>query len=221
MSNALNPLNLFRSCERRDCESDIDMSSFVDSDKGGLFLQQKNRIWVEGTIMAALGIVLSFIPLNIGSSFSISLGQIPLIVFALRRGVKAGMAAGLVWGLLHFVTGMAYFLTPVQVVLEYPIADACLGLAGIYALKLQNGLTRDNRRQATIAAIQGVFLGTFVRYIFHFIAGWIFWGAYALWGMKPWLFSLVMNGISGLATALASLIAVLILLKISHIFQPK
>ncbi len=50
----------------------------------------KNRVWVEGTIVAALAMVLSLIPIQIGSSFSISLGQIPLTLFALRRGTKAG-----------------------------------------------------------------------------------------------------------------------------------
>lgn len=48
------------------------------------------RVWIEGTIVAAIAMVLSFIPTNVGSSFSISLGMIPITLYALRRGTKAG-----------------------------------------------------------------------------------------------------------------------------------
>lgn len=74
-------------------------------------MQSKTRVWVEGTILAALAMVLSFIPLKIGVSFSISLGQIALTVFAARRGLKPGLLAGLIWGLLHFPLGNVYYLT--------------------------------------------------------------------------------------------------------------
>ena len=54
-------------------------------------MEKKYKVWIEGTLVAALAMVLSFIPLQIGSSFEISLGQIPLTLFALRRGWKAGI----------------------------------------------------------------------------------------------------------------------------------
>ena len=38
--------------------------------------------------MAALAMVLVAVPLDFGSSFSISLGQIPLTIFAIRSGWK-------------------------------------------------------------------------------------------------------------------------------------
>ncbi|NLM65836.1 MAG: hypothetical protein GX180_01455 [Enterococcus sp.] len=78
-------------------------------------MQIKTKILVDGTLMAALAMVFSLIPLQVGSSFSISLGQIPLTIFALRRGVKPGLLAGLVWGLLHFPLGQVYFLSVPQV----------------------------------------------------------------------------------------------------------
>lgn len=61
-------------------------------------MNKKTEILLEGTIMAALAMVLHFVPLNIGSSFTISLGQIPLTLFALRRGTKPALFAGLLWG---------------------------------------------------------------------------------------------------------------------------
>lgn len=97
----------------------------------------KNRVWVEGTIVAALAMVLSLIPIQIGSSFSISLGQIPLTLFALRRGTKAGMLAGFIWGILHFPLGQVYYLSVVQVLIEYPIAYTFAGAAGLMASNVQ------------------------------------------------------------------------------------
>ena len=55
----------------------------------------------------------------------------------------------------------------------------------------------------------GAFVGVGARYFWHFVAGVVFWGSYALWGMNPWLFSLVMNGASGLATGIVTLIVLL------------
>ncbi|EAE2992863.1 energy-coupled thiamine transporter ThiT, partial [Listeria monocytogenes] len=46
-------------------------------------------ILLECAIFAAVAMVLSFIPLDIGSSFSISLGMIPMYVIAIRRGFWA------------------------------------------------------------------------------------------------------------------------------------
>ena len=91
----------------------------------------KNRVWVEGTIVAALAMVLSLIPIQIGSSFSISLGQIPLTLFALRRGTKAGMLAGFILGHPTFPLGQVYYLSVVQVLIEYPIAYTFAGAAGL------------------------------------------------------------------------------------------
>lgn len=162
------------------------------------------RVWLEGTIAAALAMVLSFIPTNIGSSFSVSLGSIALVLFALRRGTKAGLCAGLLWGLLHFPLGQAYFLTPVQVIIEYPIAFLFIGFAGLYSHALQRSLQHGT----TMNIIKSVWLGTTVgllaRYFWHFIAGFIFWGKYALWGLTPVLFSLVMNGLSCLLTIIVT-----------------
>lgn len=181
----------------------------------------ETKIWVEGTVMAALGIVLSFIPLSIGSSFTISLGQIPIIIFALRRGVKPGLLAGLVWGLLHFLTGQAQILTVSQAIIEYPIADLFLGLAGLYAVNFQQALRANQVTKMLVVLIQAVLVGTFARFFWHFVAGWIFWGAYAMWGLQPWLFSLVMNGISGLATAVVTAVVAILLVRIPAVYLPK
>jgi thiamine transporter len=180
------------------------------------------KIWVEGTILAALAMVLSFIPLDIGSSFSISLGQIPIAVYALRRGPKAGLLAAFIWGILHFPAAKVYFLSVIQVLIEYPIAFTFAGLTGLAATKLQKAIAAGDTIAARKQIVSGVFIGALARYFWHFVAGWVFWGMYALWGMSPVVFSLVMNGISGLATALVTTIVLLVLYRMNPtIFVPK
>lgn len=169
----------------------------------------KNRVWVEGTIVAALAMVLSLIPIQIGSNFSISLGQIPLTLFALRRGTKAGMLAGFIWGILHFPLGQVYYLSVVQVLIEYPIAYTFAGAAGLMASNVQKSYADGNTKQIRKNIVFGALIGALSRYFWHFIAGVVFWGAYALWGMNPWLFSFVMNGASGLSTAIVTMIVLL------------
>lgn len=101
----------------------------------------KTRILVEGTVVAALALVLSFIPTTIGSSFTISLGMIPLTLFALRRGLKPALMAAFIWGILHFPASQVVYLSVVQVLIEYPIAFTFAGFAGLYAKKVQKALS--------------------------------------------------------------------------------
>ncbi|MDU6522457.1 energy-coupled thiamine transporter ThiT [Enterococcus devriesei] len=182
----------------------------------------KTRIMIEGTIVAALAFMLSLIPTTIGSSFTISLGMIPMTLFALRRGVKPALLSAFIWGILHFPAGDVYFLSVVQVLIEYPIAFTFAGFAGLYAKKVQQALMDQDLRSARKNIVYGALVGTGARFFWHFVAGVVFWGSYALWGMNPWIFSFVMNGASGLATAIiTAIVAVLILEKVPQLYLPK
>jgi thiamine transporter len=143
---------------------------------------QKNKIWIEGTIVAALALILSLIPLQIGSSFSISLGQIPLTLFALRRGWKAGVFSGLIWGLLHFPTGQVYFLSVIQVLIEYPIAFAFGGLAGFSAEKVQRAILSGKEKTAAFNIIIGTFIGVLARYFWALYRRCRFLGKFCVMG---------------------------------------
>ena len=182
----------------------------------------KTRILVEGTVVAALALVLSFIPTTIGSSFTISLGMIPLTLFALRRGLKPALMAAFIWGILHFPASQVVYLSVVQVLIEYPIAFTLAGFAGLYAKNVQKALSERDMRSVRRNIVFGTFIGTGARFFWHFIAGVVFWGSYALWGMNPWIFSLVMNGVSGLATAVVTaIVAVVVAEKAPQLYLPK
>ena len=72
------------------------MGLFVKK-QGGFFMSVKRIAWVEGAIVAALAMALSFVPDFMGW-FSPSFGAIVLVVFALRRGLYPALLSGLVWG---------------------------------------------------------------------------------------------------------------------------
>lgn len=182
----------------------------------------KTRIMIEGTIVAALAFMLSLIPTTIGSSFTVSLGMIPMTLFALRRGVKPALLSAFIWGILHFPAGDVYFLSVIQVLIEYPIAFTFAGFAGLYAKKVQQSLIDEDLRGVRKNIIYGTFVGTGARFFWHFIAGVVFWGSYALWGLNPWIFSLVMNGVSGLATAVVTaIVAIIAAEKVPQLYLPK
>ena len=133
----------------------------------------KLRVWIEGAIVAALAIVLSMIPTTIGTSFTISLGMIPLSIYAIRRGLATGLFSGLVWGLLHFVTGDVWFLSVSRVIIEYVIAFTFAGFAGIFTSRIQKNM--HNGQKGTLSLMVGaVFIGTLARFFRHFVAGFIF-----------------------------------------------
>lgn len=173
------------------------------------------KVWIEGTIVAAIAMVLSLIPTTIGSSFSVSLGMIPITLYSLRRGAKAGFFSAFIWGLLHFPLAQVYYLTPVQVVIEYVLAFGFAGFSGVFSSKLQAAIISGEKNKSLRILIYASFLGMLARYFWHFIAGVIFWGSFALWGMNPLLFSFLMNGISGIATALTTTATLLIVIRIN------
>ena len=174
--------------------------------------QQKNRIWLEGAIVAALSMALSFIPLKFGPGFSISIGMFPLIVYAFRRGTKPALMSGLMWGLLHFVMGKAHILTVSQALIEYLLAYTFIGMAGVYSTKIKEAV-RTNSRSVYLYLGLGTVVGIISRYVWHVIAGVIFWGKYAMWGLSPLMYSLVINGTSAVLTGLATYALLILTMK--------
>jgi thiamine transporter len=169
---------------------------------------------IEGAIIAGVCVTLSFIPINTANAaFDLSLGLIPLVVYALRRGLGPGLAAGLVWGLLLIVLGKAYILTIPQVILEYPVAFALGGFGGVFSGSLKKELAIHKiSHKAILTVVFAGILSALARWFVHFWAGVIFWGSYAPEGMNPYLYSFIFNGASAAANAamLALILAILV-----------
>jgi thiamine transporter len=93
-------------------------------------------------------------------------------------GAKAGIITGVAYGLLDFILD-PYVIHPVQLLLDYPVAFGCLGLAGLM-------------NKSKYGIIKGYLLGVTGRYLCHVITGVIFFSEYA--GEKnPIVYSLIYN----------------------------
>lgn len=155
---------------------------------------------IESAILAAFALVIDILPLSIKlpTGGSISFAMIPIFIIVYRWGFKMAFLGGLIWGLLQIVVGDAIIVTPIQVLIEYFVAFAFIGFAGVFYRPIQKALltTNENNEGKKVIGyiIVATFVGSFARYFCHFIAGIIFWGQYAPKGQSAVLYSLIVNG---------------------------
>ena len=145
-------------------------------------IKSQTKILAEGTVIIALTVILKDIlppiyHLPQGGSVSAA-GMVPLLWFSLRRGLRSGLEAGTVYGLVNMILPGSYIVDPVQALLDYPIAFAALGLAGIFKKY----------------PLVGVAVGMTGRFLAHFVSGVVFFAIYAPEGMDPALYSAIYNG---------------------------
>ena len=109
---------------------------------------------------------------------------LPLMLYAFMFGVKKGIFAGFIYGLLQALQSPDGVIHPAQFVLDFPLAFACMGLAGLFAnLKALNKLPQ-------VQFLLGGIIAGLGRFIMHFISGTFAFGAYAPEGQPAWLYSL-------------------------------
>src|SRR5699024_9399108 len=105
---------------------------------------------------------------------------------------KGGLLCGLLCGALQVGFG-AYILMPLQGRLGYGFAFTVLGLAGIFACPLHNGLKAKDYMMALLFIMSGMFLRTGLRFLIHFYAGVSFRSEVTTEGMSVWYYSLAYN----------------------------
>ena len=151
------------------------------------------RAIAEIAVAVALAIALSLLaqafPLRMPQGGSFGLEMLPILFIALRRGVLPGVVAGALFGLLQLsgMGGAPYIYHPLQAALDYPLAFAGLGLAGLVPI----GALTGARGWARLTA--GVAVGTGARFACHFLSGLIFFAEYAPAWEAPWLYSITYN----------------------------
>ncbi len=158
-----------------------------------------SRVLAEIAIFVALATALSFIIiLQLPEGGSITLASmVPIIWLGLRRGPKIGLTAGFVYGLVQLVVMPQIYFLP-QVLLDYPLAFGCLGLAGFFQKRW---------------ALAGVVVAITGRFIMHLISGALFFASYAPAGMNPWVYSGIYNGSYLLPELIISLFVIFLLQK--------
>jgi thiamine transporter len=166
----------------------------------------KVKVLAEATVFIALTIVLKDVLPPIyempqGGAVTIA-GLVPLIWFSLRRGLKYGLFAGFIYGLIHAFLPGAYIANPIQGALDYPIAFMALGLAGGF-------------KKVPLA---GVAIGIVGRFVCSFIAGIVFFTSFSIDGI--WA-SAVYNGTYLIPEFIITAVVIYILLnrKLLNVFM--
>jgi len=165
------------------------------------------RLGVEVGLTVALCAVLGFFsPWQMPQGGSPSLSMLPIFVLAILRGWRPGMFAGAIYGVVDLMLE-PYLFTPVQVMLDYPIAYALCGLAGLVCAPWWRLSDADEGgKAALVALVPGVVVGTLGRYAAHVLSGVVFFSAYAVEaGQAPLIYSLAYNSfvlVSGVACAI-------------------
>lgn len=141
---------------------------------------------VYGGICISISFVLSYIRiLHLPQGGSITLASMfPLVLYSMVFGPVAGIVAGIAYGFLQLIQDM-WVVNLAQLLLDYPLAFGCIGLAGIAPKAIKNIQLRT--AVAIIIALMG-------RGIMHIISGTLFFADYAPEGMSPFIYSLGYNG---------------------------
>ncbi len=128
-------------------------------------------------VAVALSVVLSMIRVfRMPQGGSVSLEMLPIFYVALRSGGGVGLLAGLAFGLAKLLLG-PYVVHPIQLLLDYPLAFAFLGLAGFFPKY----------------PVIGIILGGLGRFAMHVLSGAIFFASYTPEGTNVWLYSATYN----------------------------
>lgn len=153
------------------------------------FKSESKTVWSTkmlalGAVCMALSNVLSMIKLfDMPQGGSITpASMLPLMLFAYVYGVGPGMTVGAVYGVMQFIIE-PYFLSVPQMLLDYPIAFAMVGLAGLFS-------KNENR---ALGLSLGVVLGSLGRFVAAVLSGVVFFAEYA-GDQNPWVYSIGYNG---------------------------
>src|SRR5690625_3001430 len=174
-------------------------------------LQTLLEIAIFGALAMLLDLILS---IKLLSSISLAFAIVPIFIIAFRWGVRASFASGFIWGILQIVLGDAWILTPLQAFIEYFIAFAFVGFAGLFMNQIKRNFLENNKAKANFYIIIAVILGSAPRYFWHFIAGLALFGQYALEeGEGALIFSLIANGITFIGAAITCSIVLILLIS--------
>lgn len=150
---------------------------------------------VTSGMLVALAVVLSFVKISpqflYGGAVT-AFSMVPVAIIAYMYGTRWGLCCGAVYGVLQGVfgavgsqafAGLDPLSTVLMALLDYLVAFAVLGLAGIF---------RGRIRKHGAAVAVGAAFAALLRFVCHFASGVILWSGYA-----EWFFTDVMNNSFG------------------------
>ncbi len=146
---------------------------------------------------------LSIFHLPYGGSVTIA-SLLPLMIYSYMFGVRKGVFAGLIYGLLQIIQD-PMILHPAQMFLDYPIAFAGIGLAGMFRS------VRALDKAPQVKFLLGALVGSTIRYLSHLFSGVFAFGQFAsYYGFdSDWLYSLTYNSFVFADIAIAIIVGVI------------
>ena len=148
----------------------------------------RTRMLCEGALMVALAQILGYLKLaEAPNGGSITFAMFPIILFAVRWGLRPGLMAGFLFGLLQLIFDGAYAWGWQSMLLDYLVAFTPLGLAGLF-------------RGKSWGLFAGTLADCLARFAIHYISGVTVYKILAPTEFLNWtfsspaLYSLVYNG---------------------------
>lgn len=160
-------------------------------------------------ICIAMSFALSYLrPIHLPQGGSVTIASLlPLMIYSYMFGVKKGIFAGMIYGILQAVQD-PWIVHPAQFLLDYPIAFAGIGVSGILAK------AKKLERFPQIQIALGGILASVLRYLAHLLSGVFAFSEYAYspegLPMNPWIYSLTYNSFVFADIAIVLVAAILV-----------
>ena len=181
---------------------------------GALLLDRNNKTAFDSRCIALAGITvamsfaLSYVKLfSMPQGGSITLvSLLPIMLFAYIYGPKKGVFVGFIYGIMQAMQD-PYIIHPAQFLLDYPIAFAMVGFAGVF----KNLKQLDKLPQVKFAL--GAVIAGALRFISHVLSGVFAFGANAVAAGEAnfWVYSLAYNSFVFVDIAIVIAVGVLVL----------
>lgn len=142
------------------------------------------RMLANAALCLALAFVLSYIKLfDLPQGGAVTAASLlPIVAFAYSYGLAPGLVVGVAYGLLQMIQD-PWIVTPVQAILDYPLAFACIALAAV-----------ARRLPDSWGWLAGMALAAVGRFVCHTFTGVVFFAEYAEGtGMSPFVYSVSYN----------------------------
>ena len=158
------------------------------------FVKNATKQLVFSGVAMALAMVtaeIKFARLPMGGSITL-FSMLFIVLIGYWYGAKAGLLTGFAYGLLQFIMDPVFY-SPIQMLVDYPLAFGALGLSGFFA----------NQK---FGLFIGYIIGVLGRYFFSVLSGVVFFAHYAPEDTPALVYSLSYNATYIVPEAIVSLI---------------
>lgn len=172
---------------------------------------QRVRIIVEIALVIALAAIFNALKIwRMPQGGTVSFVMLPIIVLALRRGLLVGIVTGALYGAVDFMVD-PFVVHWVQPLLDYPVAYAAVGLAGVVSPLWRRSMSAGRLPAAATYLLAAASIAGVARYVAHTVSGVVFFAEYAPEGQPVLLYSMLYNLYVPVSAALACAAALVVL----------